>query len=66
MLSPCVRLCSLDPATRFCVGCGRSIEEIGHWLTYSDAERRAIMAALPARLAGLGKPQAPAADGVRA
>lgn len=52
ILSPCIRLCTLDPAAGICVGCGRTLAEIGRWLTYTDTERRAIMAALPARLEG--------------
>lgn len=46
--SPCVKLCQLDPATRLCRGCGRSLDEIGRWSHLSEAERLVIMA----RLAG--------------
>jgi len=53
MLSPCVRLCTLDPQRNICVGCGRTLAEIGGWMRYSDEERRAIMALLPERLAAL-------------
>ncbi len=48
--SPCVKLCQLDPTTRLCLGCGRSLNEIGRWSNLSEAERRAIMTELPARL----------------
>jgi predicted Fe-S protein YdhL (DUF1289 family) len=51
MISPCVRLCTLDPETGICVGCGRTLAEIGSWSRYSDEQRREIMALLPARLA---------------
>jgi predicted Fe-S protein YdhL (DUF1289 family) len=51
MISPCVRLCTLDPADDTCVGCGRTLAEIGRWGRYSEAERQAIVDALPARLA---------------
>jgi uncharacterized protein len=51
IVSPCVRLCSIDPATNLCAGCGRTLAEIGAWTSLSDGERRAIMAALPARIA---------------
>jgi predicted Fe-S protein YdhL (DUF1289 family) len=51
MISPCVRLCTFDPETGICVGCGRTLAEIGNWTRYSDEERREIMAVLPARLA---------------
>jgi predicted Fe-S protein YdhL (DUF1289 family) len=50
MRSPCVRRCTLDPVRGICVGCGRTLAEIGNWMRYSDEERRIIMAALPARL----------------
>lgn len=46
--SPCVKLCQLDPVTRLCLGCGRSLDEIGRWSSLSEVERLAIMA----RLAG--------------
>jgi uncharacterized protein len=42
-------MCLLDHATSTCIGCGRTIKEIAGWVAMSDAERRAIMAALPAR-----------------
>ena len=49
--SPCIRLCSIDPLTELCAGCGRTLAEIGAWMRLSGAERRAIMAALPTRIA---------------
>jgi predicted Fe-S protein YdhL (DUF1289 family) len=58
IISPCVKVCVIDGQSGLCAGCGRSLAEIGRWLSYSDEERRAIMAALPARLAGAG-PQTP-------
>ncbi|MEI2296966.1 DUF1289 domain-containing protein [Ensifer sp. MJa1] len=50
MESPCILVCSIDDKTGFCFGCGRTRDEIGRWTLYSDAERRAIMITLPARL----------------
>ncbi len=50
MQTPCINVCSMDPATGFCMGCGRTIQEIGGWMSYSDAERARLMAVLPARL----------------
>jgi predicted Fe-S protein YdhL (DUF1289 family) len=46
--SPCISVCRLDPATRICIGCGRTIAEIAAWSNLSDAERRAIMLRLEA------------------
>ena len=48
--SPCIRLCTLDPERRTCLGCGRTLDEIAAWTRYSEAEREAIMARLPERL----------------
>jgi predicted Fe-S protein YdhL (DUF1289 family) len=53
VLTPCIKVCVIDAVSGLCAGCGRSLAEIGGWLGFSDAERRAVMAALPARLAGL-------------
>jgi predicted Fe-S protein YdhL (DUF1289 family) len=50
MQTPCIHLCALDSETGFCAGCGRTLEEIGGWSSYSDAQRREIMAILPLRL----------------
>lgn len=50
--SPCVKTCVVHPEARICVGCYRSIEEIGAWSRLTPEARRAIMAELPAR-AGL-------------
>jgi len=48
--SPCINVCDLD-RHRVCKGCGRTVDEIAHWPTASEAERVAIVAALPARMA---------------
>ncbi|MBN9545544.1 MAG: DUF1289 domain-containing protein [Alphaproteobacteria bacterium] len=53
MESPCVKICTYDPASGLCLGCGRTLGEIAGWASFTDAERRRIMEALPARLAGL-------------
>lgn len=46
MLSPCVKICIINPQTRLCEGCGRTIEEIASWSTYSREERQVIMSKL--------------------
>lgn len=51
--TPCVNICLLDQETGTCIGCGRTIAEIAQWAAMSDAERRAIMAALPVRMKSL-------------
>ncbi|WP_017931317.1 DUF1289 domain-containing protein [Robiginitomaculum antarcticum] len=52
--SPCALICTLDLKSELCFGCGRSRAEIARWTRYSDAERAAIMTALPARMSKLG------------
>ena len=49
--SPCTKVCTIDPSTRLCRGCGRSLDEIARWMSLSDSERTRIMAELPRRLA---------------
>jgi uncharacterized protein len=49
MITPCIKLCTIDPATGLCIGCGRTLTEIGNWVRFSDGERRAIMARLSRR-----------------
>jgi hypothetical protein len=45
-----VKICVLDPALGVCVGCGRTGEEIGNWLRYTDGERKAVRAKLGERM----------------
>ncbi|MBI1250994.1 MAG: DUF1289 domain-containing protein [Alphaproteobacteria bacterium] len=54
--SPCVRVCAISGQTGRCVGCGRTLKEIANWSGLTAAERQAIMAALPERLAQANPP----------
>jgi hypothetical protein len=52
----------IDPKSSLCYGCGRTLPEIARWHRIESAERLAIMAALPARMADAGMaPMSPAA-----
>ena len=51
METPCVKICAVDPVTKSCTGCGRTLAEIAQWTSLGPAERRRIMAELPDRLA---------------
>jgi predicted Fe-S protein YdhL (DUF1289 family) len=53
LASPCVNVCTLNPKTGWCLGCGRTIREISNWSAKPADERRAILAGLPARMAVL-------------
>ncbi len=48
--SPCTRVCTLDPASGLCLGCGRSLAEITRWTQMSDAERDRLVVELRKRL----------------
>ena len=49
MESPCINVCVIDKASGLCAGCGRSLEEIARWSSFSSAERRRIMNELETR-----------------
>jgi predicted Fe-S protein YdhL (DUF1289 family) len=51
--SPCNRVCVMHPAAQLCIGCGRTLGEIGRWSELGAAERSGIMAQLGSRLAAL-------------
>ena len=47
--SPCINICQIDRASRLCVGCARTIDEIAAWGGMTPEARRRVMADLPAR-----------------
>lgn len=49
--SPCVSVCHMDPATGWCEGCLRTIDEIAHWGLFDDGEKLAVWAELKQRRA---------------
>jgi predicted Fe-S protein YdhL (DUF1289 family) len=51
--TPCIKICVVDPETSFCIGCGRTRQEIGDWMSLAPDERRAIMSGLETRLASI-------------
>ena len=64
--SPCVGICQLDPSADACLGCLRSLAEIGDWAHFSEEERAAVWDLLPERHRRLGfgytiLPRSPAA-----
>jgi predicted Fe-S protein YdhL (DUF1289 family) len=52
--SPCVGVCQLDIATGWCLGCGRTGDEVARWLGFDEDERLAVWGELPQRLDRLG------------
>jgi predicted Fe-S protein YdhL (DUF1289 family) len=52
--TPCIAVCFIDPATKLCLGCGRTLPEIARWHRMSQEERVAVMDTLKARMADAG------------
>ncbi|MBO4225348.1 MULTISPECIES: DUF1289 domain-containing protein [Bradyrhizobium] len=52
--TPCIAVCMIDPRTKLCFGCGRTLPEIARWHKMDSAERLAVMTLLPARMAEAG------------
>lgn len=47
--TPCVKVCVVDGESGLCMGCYRQLSEVAQWTRFTDDERAAIMAELPAR-----------------
>jgi predicted Fe-S protein YdhL (DUF1289 family) len=52
--TPCVAVCMIDPRTKLCFGCGRTLPEIARWHAMASEERFAVMAQLSSRMADAG------------
>ena len=49
--TPCIAVCMMDPKTKLCFGCGRTLPEIARWHRMERTERLAVMELFPARMA---------------
>ena len=52
--SPCTGICKINEATGWCLGCGRSGEEIAEWRNLPEPLMEKIWTEIPARLTHLG------------
>lgn len=52
--TPCVNICVMDDASGWCLGCGRTIDEIAGWSGGSAAWRHSVMMTLPDRMTRIG------------
>lgn len=48
--SPCIKTCIVDGSTGWCIGCGRTLAEIGNWIKLGPAGRDQVMTQLPMRM----------------
>lgn len=49
IVTPCVKVCVVDGASGLCLGCFRTLSEIGGWSGLTDEARATVMADLPQR-----------------
>ena len=47
--SPCIDICKIDPKGKFCVGCGRALDEIKNWPSYTEEKKKMVLKQLKAR-----------------
>jgi predicted Fe-S protein YdhL (DUF1289 family) len=47
--SPCTKVCVMDAAGGYCLGCWRTLAEIAAWPSMTDAEQRAVATQLDGR-----------------
>ena len=52
--TPCIAVCMMDPKTKLCLGCGRTLPEIARWHRMERTERLSLMELLPERMADAG------------
>lgn len=43
VVSPCNKICTLDSRGDYCIGCGRTLDEIARWYAMTDEERALVM-----------------------
>ena len=41
MISPCLKICKVKKG--ICIGCGRNLDQIKNWKSYSDKKRNAFI-----------------------
>ncbi|MGY3451545.1 DUF1289 domain-containing protein [Bradyrhizobium sp. USDA 4353] len=54
--TPCIAVCMIDPKTKLCFGCGRTLPEIARWARMSRDERLSVMDGLATRMHDAGLP----------
>jgi uncharacterized protein len=54
--SPCISVCEMDPASGFCAGCFRTLDEIAGWISFSNEEKRNVLSRLRERRARAAQP----------
>jgi len=58
--NPCINICRMDQAGKYCQGCRRTSVEIGLWDRMTDEQRIEVLADLPLRALRRGASPQPA------
>ncbi|MDC0215472.1 DUF1289 domain-containing protein [Candidatus Pelagibacter sp.] len=43
IISPCEGICSINKKSNFCIGCGRTIEQISKWSNFNETKKKKII-----------------------
>ena len=43
IVSPCIGDCTMNTSTTFCNGCYRTVDEIEHWGTLSNTQKKEVV-----------------------
>lgn len=57
--NPCINICRMDLAGKYCQGCRRTTVEIGLWESMTEVQRIEVLADLPLCALGRGASQQP-------
>lgn len=60
--SPCNNVCRMDERTGWCLGCYRTLAEIGAWSALDDTDKRAVIERLAGRRDAAGASRLAARD----
>ena len=60
--SPCNNVCKMDEQTGLCLGCYRTLAEIGAWSVLDEANKRSVIERLAERRAAAGALRVAARD----
>ena len=47
--SPCIDICTIDPNSGECIGCGRTLDEINNWTNFDNLKKKQILENLKVR-----------------
>ena len=47
--SPCIDICTIDRDSGECIGCGRTLDEIGNWANFNNLKKKQILENLNAK-----------------